>query len=95
MAGKKADKGSDNGGENSSDDLGASQVQEMVNQEQSQGFRGTEVDTTPNENYTLSGVVSGKPVPETSANPVAARAEATAEIGEEAASATGDKETAK
>lgn len=48
-----------------SDDLGADQVQEAVDEENEQGFRGTEVDPTPNENYTVAGVTSGKPTPET------------------------------
>lgn len=30
-----------------------------------QGFRGVEVDPTPNENYTLAGQNAGKPTPET------------------------------
>lgn len=30
------------------------------------GLLGNEVDGTPNENYTLKGVTSGKPTPETS-----------------------------
>ena len=34
-------------------------------QEQEQGFRGSEVDPTPNENYTVAGVTSGAPTPET------------------------------
>ena len=46
-------------------DLGSSQVQEAVDQENEQGFRGVEVDPTPNENYTVSGVVEGAPTPET------------------------------
>lgn len=29
------------------------------------GFRGSQADETPNENYTVSGVVAGKPTPET------------------------------
>ncbi len=36
-----------------------------VAEEQKQGFRGTEVDPTPNENYTVAGVTSGAPTPET------------------------------
>ena len=32
---------------------------------QEQGFVGDEVDPTPNENYTVAGVTSGKPTPET------------------------------
>lgn len=43
----------------------AEQVQEAVDRETEQGFRGVEVDPTPNENYTVSGVTAGKPTPET------------------------------
>ena len=43
------------------------QVQEQVDAENEQGFRGTEVDSTPNENYTVAGVTSGAPTPETDA----------------------------
>lgn len=39
--------------------------QEVIDRETAQGFRGVEVDPTPNENYTLAGVTSGKPTPET------------------------------
>lgn len=41
------------------------EVQEVIDKEVEQGFRGVEVDETPNENYTVSGVTSGKPTPET------------------------------
>ncbi|MCA1570313.1 MAG: hypothetical protein LC798_08355 [Chloroflexi bacterium] len=47
------------------DDLGADEVQKAVDEENEQGFLGTEVDPTPNENYTVAGVTSGKPTPET------------------------------
>ena len=47
------------------DDGGAAEVQEKVDAENEQGFRGTRVDPTPLENYTLEGVTSGKPTPET------------------------------
>jgi hypothetical protein len=57
-------------------DKAAEQVQERVDQAVDQGFTGTETDTTPNENYTVEGVVAGKPVPEAAADPVAARREA-------------------
>jgi hypothetical protein len=40
-------------------------VQKAVDKETEQGFRGVEVDQTPNENYTIAGVTSGKPTPET------------------------------
>lgn len=47
------------------DDSGAAEVQAKVDAENEQGFRGTRVDPTPLENYTLDGVTSGKPTPET------------------------------
>jgi hypothetical protein len=47
------------------DDSGASEVQAKVDAENEQGFSGTRVDPTPLENYTLQGVTSGKPTPET------------------------------
>ena len=40
-------------------------IEDRLEQEQKQGFRGTEVDPTPNENYTVAGVTSGAPTPET------------------------------
>lgn len=43
----------------------ASGPQEMIDRETEQGFRGVEVDSTPNEAYTLQGVTSGMPTPET------------------------------
>lgn len=46
-------------------DGGAAEVQARTDEELDQGFRGVEVDTTPNENYTVAGVTSGKPTPET------------------------------
>lgn len=41
------------------------QVDKLVKEETDQGFWGEEVDETPNENYTVAGVTSGKPTPET------------------------------
>jgi len=41
--------------------------QAVADVETEQGFRGVEVDPTPNENYTADGVTSGKPTPETDA----------------------------
>jgi hypothetical protein len=59
----KEDDGSLKGsGEQESDDSGVEEareeVQEVVDEETEKGFRGTEVDTTPNENYTVQGVGS-------------------------------------
>lgn len=48
-----------------------SEMQKTFDQEQAQGFRGVEVDSTPNENYTVAGVVAGSPTPETDAKSAA------------------------
>lgn len=40
-------------------------VKEAVAKESEQGFRGQRTDPTPNENYTVKGVTSGAPTPET------------------------------
>lgn len=47
------------------DDLGADEVQKKVDAEVEQGFAGTVPDQTPNENYTVGGVLKDKPTPET------------------------------
>lgn len=39
-------------------------VQTVVDEETEQGYRGTPVDPTPNEHYTVAGVVAGLPTPE-------------------------------
>ncbi len=41
---------------------------EIREKQAAQGFRGVEIDPTPNENYTVAGVTSGKPTPETDVN---------------------------
>lgn len=46
-------------------DSGEAEVQANVDEENERGFAGVEVDPTPRENYTLEGVVAGKPTPET------------------------------
>ncbi len=46
--------------------IAASQsVQRKVDEINEQGFVGNESDPTPNENYTVAGVTTGKPTPET------------------------------
>jgi hypothetical protein len=45
----------------------AEKVQAAVDTETEQGFRGVEVDSTPNEAYTVKGVLAGMPTPETDA----------------------------
>ncbi len=46
-------------------DIGENEVQAQVDEENARGFRGTRTDPTPLENYTVQGVVAGKPTPET------------------------------
>jgi hypothetical protein len=43
----------------------AKAVQDAVDEVNEQGFQGTRVDPTPLENYTVEGVTSGAPTPET------------------------------
>lgn len=68
---------------------GPSDPQDVIDKETAQGFRGVEVDPTPNENYTLQGVTSGAPTPETDDD--AAEAARKAQTGA-AAKATGVSE---
>jgi hypothetical protein len=50
---------------NAADDLGADRVQAAFDEANDKGFFGESPDKTPRENYTLKGVTSGKPTPET------------------------------
>lgn len=50
---------------NAADDLGADQVQAAFDEANAKGYFGETPDATDNENYTLKGVTSGKPTPET------------------------------
>lgn len=47
------------------DDAGQAEVQETFDAIEEKGYIGTVPDETPNENYTVQGVVSGAPTPET------------------------------
>lgn len=47
------------------DDAGQAEVQSKADVALAQGFDGARTDPTPLEHYTLQGVVSGKPTPET------------------------------
>jgi len=44
-------------------------AQRVADLEAAAGLRGTEVDATPNEHYTVAGVIAGMPTPETTAGP--------------------------
>lgn len=50
---------------NAKSDAGRAQAQSMMDEWTEKGHRGTAVDPTPNENYTVAGVTSGAPTPET------------------------------
>ncbi len=49
----------------SADDAGEAEVQALSDEASEKGYLGELADDTPNENYTLQGVTSGKPTPET------------------------------
>jgi hypothetical protein len=51
--------------ESAKSDAGRAQAQEKMDAVTEQGFRGVAVDPTPNEAYTVAGVTSGAPTPET------------------------------
>jgi hypothetical protein len=46
-------------------DLGLDEVQAKADEELADGYRGVKVDPTPNEHYTVDGVLAEKPTPET------------------------------
>jgi hypothetical protein len=46
-------------------DAGQAEVQAKFDEAAEKGYFGETPDETPNENYTLKGVTSGKPTPET------------------------------
>lgn len=46
-------------------EVGADEVQAKFDEAEEQGYFGEAVDETPRENYTVQGVTSGKPTPET------------------------------
>ena len=48
-----------------SDDAGQAEVEATFDEANEKGYFGETPDKTPNENYTLQGVASGKPTPET------------------------------
>jgi hypothetical protein len=52
-------------GEARADAPGNAEVQSRMDEAVEKGLLGVEVDPTPNEHYTVEGVTSGKPTPET------------------------------
>lgn len=76
-----AEKKKDEAAEAPESDGSAQAVQNLVDEETKRGYRGTEVDPTPNENYTLEGVTSDAPTPETDEDAAEAARAAAAELG--------------
>lgn len=46
-------------------DAAQKEVQKAVDEAEEKGYLGVEVDPTPDEHYTVAGVLAGKPTPET------------------------------
>lgn len=45
--------------------VGGDEVKQQIDVDNERGYRGVEADPTPNDHYTLAGVVANKPTPET------------------------------
>ena len=58
-------KSSQNQSKAASTDVGQDEVQQAFDAAREKGYFGVSPDPTPNEHYTLKGVTSGKPTPET------------------------------
>jgi hypothetical protein len=57
-------------------------MQDAMDEETEQGFRGQKVDPTPNSAYTVAGVTSGEATPETDADLAAEAKAASGTAGE-------------
>jgi hypothetical protein len=76
------DKPADNGSAlpADADAPGNAEMQKRMDEATEKGFLGVEVDPTPNENYTVQGVTSGAPTPETDAKAADKAAEAQRDV---------------
>jgi hypothetical protein len=63
MATKKTDT-PESGSQSPSGDVGEAEVASQFDEAEEKGYFGETPDDTPNENYTLKGVVADKPTPE-------------------------------
>lgn len=66
-------------------DTSTAEVQKRMDEDQARGFRGVEVDPTDNEAYTVKGVTSGMPTPETDEGAAEAARKAQADTSRRAA----------
>jgi len=62
---EKQEKSSQKATSGSTDDVQAANVKQAFDEANDQGYFGYAPDPTPNENYTVKGVTSGAPTPET------------------------------
>lgn len=65
-------------------DRSTGDVQQQVDQDEARGLRGVEVDPTPNDAYSVKGVTSGAPTPETDDQAYEAAQKAQADIARQA-----------
>lgn len=66
-------------------DQSTADVQKRADEDTARGFRGVEVDPTPNENYSVAGVTSGAPTPETDDDAAEAARKAQSDVAAKAA----------
>lgn len=66
-------------------DTSTAEVQKKVDEDEARGFRGVETDPTPNEAYSVAGVTSGAPTPETDDDAAEAARKAQADAARNAA----------
>ncbi len=69
-------------GDVSKAEAGNAEVQKLTDAETEKGYSGTVTDPTPNENYTVKGVTSGAPTPETDKDAAKKAADFQTELGE-------------
>lgn len=55
-------------------DVGQSEVQANMDEDTDKGYHGSTPDKTPNENYSVAGVLAGKPTPENNEGKTEAKA---------------------
>lgn len=66
-------------------DTSTAQVQAKADEDAARGFRGVEVDPTDNTAYTIAGVTSGMPTPETDDDAAEAARKAQSDVARRAA----------
>jgi len=52
-----------------SEDVGQAEMQQLTDEAEDKGYIGVKADPTPDSHYTVDGVTSGKPTPESTKTP--------------------------